>query len=243
MGAVRYLILITILGVIGYTVYQYQIRDLTEVETPEEDGPKTVGDTLEQAGEEMVAAAIGDSAEAAPTRFIKWTDDEGIVHYTNDPNSIPEPFRSKTSDVNLPNLMLETSNVQYAPPSAQSTVLGDSVTHAQLQDVPVLRVPDDSQLQQEAQAGSGIVTTIETSSGIVLYTTEWCDECIKVKRFLETNKVKFVALDVEKDVRHLRDMLELTGGKGRVPVLKAGKSVIIGYKPEAILFVVDKPKH
>lgn len=228
MTAVRYLILVAILATIGYIVYDSQFG---EPDTAPGGGPAS---SPQENGTDPEAAAL---PVPSPSGFYKWTDKHGVLHYTNEPGSIPAEYRNKAVDVTLPDINMEAVREPFNPAPLPrnmqiARVTGDA-------GVP-LNVTDPG--GPPARADSDIQRTARPSDQVIVYTTDWCDECRRVLVLLNSMGVEFVERDVEKEVRHLREMLEVTGGKGRVPVLTAGKVLVVGYKPEAITLAVGKQK-
>lgn len=55
---------------------------------------------------------------------------------------------------------------------------------------------------------------------IQVYTTQWCSDCWRAKRFLRENGVRFDEIDIESDQRAVRIVMEQNGGKRRVPTFE-----------------------
>ena len=55
---------------------------------------------------------------------------------------------------------------------------------------------------------------------IQVYTTQWCSDCWRAKRFLRENGVEFDEIDIESDERAARIVMEQNGGKRRVPTFE-----------------------
>ncbi len=55
---------------------------------------------------------------------------------------------------------------------------------------------------------------------IQAYTTQWCSDCWRAKRFLRENGVEFDEIDIESDERAVRIVMEQNGGKRRVPTFE-----------------------
>ena len=70
----------------------------------------------------------------------------------------------------------------------------------------------------------------EDSTAVVIYTTERCPYCKKLRAFLDTNSVPYTDYDVEMSINGVLGFWAL---KGRgVPVSVIGPEVIYGYGPE-----------
>ena len=52
---------------------------------------------------------------------------------------------------------------------------------------------------------------------IRVYTTNWCSDCWRAKRFLRENDVEFEEIDIEQDDNAVQLVMEKNGGKRRVP--------------------------
>jgi len=67
---------------------------------------------------------------------------------------------------------------------------------------------------------------------IKVYSTPTCPYCEMLKRYLKEHGFEFEDLDVSKDEKALREMLDKTGQMG-VPVIEINDKVIVGFnKPE-----------
>lgn len=52
---------------------------------------------------------------------------------------------------------------------------------------------------------------------IRVYTTNWCSDCWRAKRFLRENDIEFEEIDIEQDDEAVQLVMEKNGGKRRVP--------------------------
>lgn len=68
---------------------------------------------------------------------------------------------------------------------------------------------------------------------IILYGTEFCTKCARIKDFFGENEIKFKYVDVGKDREAAKIMIEKTGQRG-VPVLEINGEMIIGFDEEKI---------
>lgn len=55
---------------------------------------------------------------------------------------------------------------------------------------------------------------------IQVYTTRWCPDCWRAKRFLRENDVAFDETDIEQDERAVQIVMKQNGGKRRVPTFE-----------------------
>jgi len=56
-------------------------------------------------------------------------------------------------------------------------------------------------------------------SAVVMYGTAWCGDCRRAKKVLEGRGVDYAWVDVEKAKGAREEMLRLSGGDRRVPVI------------------------
>ena len=70
-------------------------------------------------------------------------------------------------------------------------------------------------------------------SPVVVYTAEegLCEPCREVEQFLTRYRISFVRKEITQDPEALEEMLELTGGREPVPVVRVDRVVIVGYDP------------
>ena len=59
---------------------------------------------------------------------------------------------------------------------------------------------------------------------IRVYTTQWCPDCWRAKRFLKENEVAFDEIDIERDEEAVRLVMEHNDGKRRVPTFEVDGS-------------------
>jgi len=71
-------------------------------------------------------------------------------------------------------------------------------------------------------------------SKVVVYSTEWCPWCVKLKEWLKENKVKFTEKDVEADEAASEEMLKKTDGDERVPATDVDGKMIQGFDVPAL---------
>ena len=55
---------------------------------------------------------------------------------------------------------------------------------------------------------------------INVYTTHWCPDCWRAKRFLRENGIEFDEIDIESDEAAVRIVMQQNGGKRRVPTFE-----------------------
>ena len=56
-------------------------------------------------------------------------------------------------------------------------------------------------------------------STIVMYSTTWCGDCKRAKKFFDKQKVAYIDVDIEKDEKGLAFMREINDGARVVPTI------------------------
>ena len=56
-------------------------------------------------------------------------------------------------------------------------------------------------------------------STIVMYSTAWCGDCKRAKKFFNTMKVDYIDVDIEKDEKGLAFMMKINDGARVVPTI------------------------
>lgn len=64
---------------------------------------------------------------------------------------------------------------------------------------------------------------------VILYSTEWCPWCKKVREFFKANKIPFTDKDVEKFKKYADEMVKKSKQKG-IPVIDIDGKIIVGFK-------------
>lgn len=57
------------------------------------------------------------------------------------------------------------------------------------------------------------------NDGLVMYTTSWCSDCRRSKRWLNENHIPFTEVDIEQDDRAAEYVRSLNAGSDTVPTL------------------------
>ncbi len=68
---------------------------------------------------------------------------------------------------------------------------------------------------------------------VKVYSTPVCPYCVALKAFLKEHNVEFEEIDVSKDEKAAREMIEKTGQMG-VPVLEVDGQFVVGFDKERI---------
>ncbi len=53
-----------------------------------------------------------------------------------------------------------------------------------------------------------------------MYTTQWCPDCWRAKRFLQEQGIAFDEIDIERDTQAMELVMQKNGGKRRVPTFE-----------------------
>jgi mycoredoxin len=56
-------------------------------------------------------------------------------------------------------------------------------------------------------------------SKVTMYGAEWCGDCRRSKKFLDTNSVEYTYIDVEADESASDKVIEINGGQRSIPVI------------------------
>lgn len=56
-------------------------------------------------------------------------------------------------------------------------------------------------------------------SEIKMYGADWCGDCRRSKRFLDTNQISYEYIDVEQDTSASEKVIEINGGMRSIPVI------------------------
>ena len=56
-------------------------------------------------------------------------------------------------------------------------------------------------------------------SNVLMYGAEWCGDCRRSKRFLDSNNVEYTYIDVEADKSAADKVVEINGGAQSIPVI------------------------
>lgn len=75
-------------------------------------------------------------------------------------------------------------------------------------------------------------------SKVKIYTTPTCPWCKAAKEFMKENKISFQEIDVSKNQKAAREMIEKSGQMG-VPVLDVNGKIIVGFDQEKIEELLD----
>ena len=57
------------------------------------------------------------------------------------------------------------------------------------------------------------------SSNIVMYSADWCGDCRRSKRLMDSLNVEYTIIDVEADSSASEKVIEINGGQRSIPVI------------------------
>ena len=75
---------------------------------------------------------------------------------------------------------------------------------------------------------------INSMNKVIIYTTSSCIFCKKAKEFFKENNIDYKEVDVGKDVKAAKEMIEKSGQMG-VPVIEVNEKIIIGFDKPSIM--------
>ena len=77
------------------------------------------------------------------------------------------------------------------------------------------------------------------SGELVMYTTDWCGYCIRLKRFFEREGIAFREVNIEHDAESARFVEGVNGGNQTVPTVRfPGGEVVTNPTPAQITALV-----
>jgi glutaredoxin-related protein len=81
------------------------------------------------------------------------------------------------------------------------------------------------------------------SDMVIIYSASWCHVCKEAKAFLDEHHVNYVELNYEneqefKRLLHIARDLNYHGVFDRIPIFIVRKYILVGYSPDAILWIL-----
>lgn len=55
---------------------------------------------------------------------------------------------------------------------------------------------------------------------IIMYSTRWCSDCLNAKLFLSVHKVSYDEVDIDRDERAAKKVLDWSGGRRVIPTFE-----------------------
>jgi glutaredoxin len=167
----------------------------------------------------IVALLFGQVLFAGPALadVYAWVDEEGIVHYEDEP-----PAKRKR----VKNLRAPTAERPGAealpPPSAPSREGGG----------PKRGTPPPQPASSARRPNPA--PTVE------LFTTSWCPWCKKARAYFNSRGIRFTDHDIEREPGALERKVHIDGDQ-RVPTAIIGGRVIKGYSPSGYQAALEQP--
>jgi mycoredoxin len=80
---------------------------------------------------------------------------------------------------------------------------------------------------------------------ITMYSTSWCVDCRRAKRFLKDRGVNFVEVNIDEDVDAEELVLQVNDGHRKVPTIKVGDRFFAcsPFDPYQLSFELNIPLH
>ena len=108
-------------------------------------------------------------------------------------------------------------------------------------------LPGDAEKKGEAGAApSSVEKAVDDKKDlqpVIIYVTRWCGYCRKAMSFLDSQGVKYVQKDIEKDPAHMEEMIKKTGRNLGVPVIDIDGKIILGFNLPAIKQALENRKN
>ncbi|NLL81959.1 MAG: NrdH-redoxin [Tissierellia bacterium] len=70
-------------------------------------------------------------------------------------------------------------------------------------------------------------------NNVIVYSTNTCPWCVKVKDYLTSNNISFTEYNVQQDTERAIEMIEKSGQRG-VPVVDINDNIVIGFDKATI---------
>jgi len=174
----------------------------------------------------LIAIIIAVSAFAQTTQaadVYRWVDDEGRVHFSNEPK---------------PNSTRETDK-----PHDWTDARGNKTYSDRSRDQ--IRT-DRRRLMRSIECMSGLTEIIDSPAkpsrgGVVLLTARWCDTSRLARQYLKKNKIRYLEYDIDRSAKGRNLYLGLAR-KG-VPVLLAGTEQMFGFREDLAENMLQRAGH
>ncbi|MBN2755340.1 MAG: glutathione S-transferase N-terminal domain-containing protein [Candidatus Goldbacteria bacterium] len=88
-------------------------------------------------------------------------------------------------------------------------------------------------LVDEAGSNAAVENKRKKETAVIVYSTPSCSWCVKVKSYLKEKGIRFTDVDVSKDEKAVRELVNKTGQTG-VPQLKIGGVYVVGFDKDKI---------
>ena len=156
----------------------------------------------------LLLIAIHIAAAHAVADMYKWVDQNGVVHFSDDPPAAGQKVEA-----------LEIFN--HPKPSPKPALSKPKLV---TKPNPEKIVKKDEYTQKKSN--------VYFSNKVEIYTTSWCRYCKNAIAFLRSNRIDYTQYDIEKDPKAAVKMKAL-GGKGGVPFAIINEKKIYGFSAES----------
>lgn len=147
----------------------------------------------------------GGGAEKArePVEGIyRWTDQQGVTHFVDEEERVPEGHRAGAKVHSLPLLTVYHGQFSRLRRSAGGVAPAEP---------------------RPSAPGAG--------ARAVVYSAEWCGACRKTKAWLRQRGVAVEERDIDKDPRALAELVAIAGKDPAIPVTVIGGKAVGGFDP------------
>jgi glutaredoxin len=153
----------------------------------------------------------------------RWVDEEGRVHFSNQPGSGSDNDTNETHD--------------WTDVRGRKTYSDRSPDQIRT---------ERRRLMRDIECMSGLTEIIyspqkPSRSEVVLLTARWCETSRPARQYLKKNKIRFVEYDIDRSARGRTLYLSLSR-KG-VPVLLAGKRQMFGFRADLAESMLQQTGH
>ncbi len=161
----------------------------------------------------LAVALLLLAGNAAEADLYKWVDDDGIVHFSDEP-----PSADRAQDI---------ESMPSSPPSPEkpSPAPARADTSAPAQAPAAEQAPAKKPVQHPK---------------VELYVTTWCKYCRMASNYLRSKRVPFVEYNIEKDgaAAKRREALDKRPG---VPLAVINGTIILGFSEAAYDHALNNP--
>ena len=181
----------------------------------------------------LLAAGFGlVLSHAAFADVYEWTDENGVVHYSDSDEQIPEgtPAEVELEEPEYPSQDTTDSadgeNPEAAEPQSPSNTDGEETASDETGNREGVEEDSEDENQEPREI---------KRHRVVMYATEWCPYCEKTRAFFRKHGISYTEKDIEKDPLALRELDAKAGPKAGVPVLVIDdRQIIRGYDEKAL---------
>ena len=165
--------------------------------------------------------AVLQSAQAE--EIHRWVDEDGRIHFSNQPKSDSLKNTDKTQD--------------WTDVQGRKTYSDRSPDQIRA---------ERRRLMRDMECMSGLTEIIHSSqnpprSEVVLLTARWCNTSRPARQYLKKNKIHFIEYDIDRSAKGRTLYLSLSR-KG-VPVLLAGKKQMFGFRADLAESMLQQTGH